>query len=82
MANEPRKYFKTTVTVEILSADESVEDLTMEELAREIKDGDCSGMMVGAVVKELSKEEMAKELLEQGSDPEFLLGEDYVGEED
>jgi hypothetical protein len=61
-----------------LSEDTPIDgDVTLAQLDYLINDGDCSGLIHEPVVVELSAEEVAKELIAQGSDPEFFgLDED------
>ena len=66
-----RKFYKTTFTVEVLS-ELPLGDLGLEDIQYEITEGHCSGVTTTSEVKELSGPEMAKELLAQGSDPEFF----------
>ena len=75
MAN---KYFKTTFVIEVLSEDLPIDDdVTLSQLEYLITEGDCSGLIRQTAVVELSAEEVAKELIAQGSDPEFFgLDED------
>jgi hypothetical protein len=75
MAN---KYFKTTFVIEVLSEDSPIDgDVTLTQLDYLINEGDCSGLIHTPTVIELSAEEVAKELIAQGSDPEFFgLDED------
>lgn len=73
------KFFKTLVTFEVLSADAPF-DGSASDLAIAITTGDMSGIQLPTQVTELSAAQMSEALIEQGSDPAFLLGED--GEED
>lgn len=76
-----RRFFKTTFTVEVLSEDEPVsEDLSLEEIERQYTSGNWSGRKICEGSEELSAQEAAYELMEQGSEPSFFrLTED--GEE-
>ena len=73
-----RKYWKTTIVVEVLSEDEPVSDeRELESIGREIINGDWSGHCEIKERKELSGKEAADALREQGSDPSFFnLDED------
>jgi len=66
--------YKTTFTVEVLS-DFPVEDLTLNQIDHEICFGECSGVTSVNHVRQLTEFEMAKELLRQESDVNFLLPE-------
>jgi len=68
-------YYKTRIVVTVLS-DSPYDPDNLYDLAYDITDGDCSGNVEIESSEELSREEMAKALEAQGSDPEFLLGED------
>jgi hypothetical protein len=70
--------YRTVFSVEVLS-DYEVAGQDIEEIAYQIKDGDCSGKLISVVQEELTKQEMAEALRGQGSDPAFLLGEDDDG---
>ena len=62
-------------TIEILS-NGPLAEMDLKELAYAITDGDCSGVVDYGKPKILTKREMAKALLAQGSDPQFLLDEE------
>ena len=66
------RYFRTLYTLEVLS-DREISNLDMEQIAYEIRDGDCSGAFKFVEQKEVSADEMAKLLFAQGSDPDFLI---------
>lgn len=66
-----RKFYKTTFTVEVLG-ELPILGLDLLNIHYEITEGDCSGVTTMTDVQELSGSEMAKELLSQGSDPEFF----------
>ena len=78
MNNHTEKFYRTVVTIEVLSdrplVDKDGYNYSLAEIAHEIEHGDFSGKheLFEEVV---SKEQMAELLLDQGSDPEFLLGE-------
>lgn len=68
-----RKFFKTLITVEVLSEDAPVgDDISLDDLHNMITDGDWSGRMEIAKVEELTPQQAATALTEQGSDPEFF----------
>jgi len=67
------KYWKTTVTVTVLSeCDKEPTFNHLGEIADEIEGGDMSGDWSYASV-EVDEPTMATLLTEQGSDPEFLI---------
>lgn len=69
----PKKYYKTTIQVEVLS-EGRLDPQSLEDVAYAIDQGDCSGVWNITSSKALSKKEVSEELIKQGSDPEFLLG--------
>lgn len=67
------KYHRHTITIEVLSNDLSDFDFdTLEDIHYQITEGHCSGKVTVTNVEELTREEMAKALEKQGSDPTFL----------
>lgn len=67
------KYYKTIVTVTVLSADETPpEDL--DGIAYQIDQGGMSGQ-VESVTTEINENEMRDALIAQNSDPSFLIPE-------
>lgn len=74
------KYFKTIIPIEVLSIDEPYSFTTYENLAYDVIEGHFSGMVLDREVAELSKEQMAEALIAQGSDVEFLIWTEDVGE--
>lgn len=78
-ASKPkRKYFKTTLTLEILTSDCPPKWGNLAELHHLITDGDASGDVKNTVTKEVAEKTMWKLLIAQGSDPEFLLWDDCI----
>jgi len=69
-------YSKTIIMVTILS-DTSYQPQSIESLGHDIIHGDLSGSWEIIYHKELTDKECAEELIKQGSDPSFLLGEEY-----
>lgn len=70
MSNK-RKFYKTVVTVEVLS-EEPLECDDLGDVNYAITQGDCSGTMNMGGSRKISAKTMAKELLKQGSAPEFF----------
>ena len=66
-----KKFFKTTITIEILS-EKKYNSTDLSKIAYDITDGDCSGKVEVSSYQELTPQEAAKALLAQGSDPEFF----------
>jgi hypothetical protein len=71
-----RKFYKTQVLVTVLSEEplslRPHGQLTLEDIAVAITEGDFSGVTEITEEKELNGEEAAAALLEQGSDPELF----------
>ncbi len=67
------KFYKTNIMITVLTQDYPVSPNTpIEVVVREITDGDWSGVVEITETVELSEQEMATALLDQGSDPEFF----------
>jgi len=69
-------YKKTTITVTVISDDDWTFD-SLEDVARSITTGGCSGELEVISEQPLSPYRAAQALEEQGSDPAFLLGDEY-----
>jgi hypothetical protein len=69
------KLYRTVFEVEVLS-DRPVNDRGLRDIAEDIVDGDLSGVVQVKSAEEVSRAQMSQLLLSQGSDPEFLLGDD------
>jgi hypothetical protein len=67
--------YRTLIVVEVLSTFD-VSDYKLSEIAHEIIEGDSSGRYEVLDNREISRLDMAKLLIKQGSDPTFLLGDD------
>lgn len=82
------KFYRTTWTVVILSEEPVPESAPLENVLQECVNGDYSGRCAITKTEEINGQEMAKALIEQGSDPSFFgLNEDgspcdYLGEDD
>lgn len=70
------KFYRHVLTLEVLTADDTLDGMDLAGIAYEIEDGHASGMFLSEETEEVSRERMAELLTNQGSDPEFLLGED------
>ncbi len=68
-----RKFYKTVISIEVLSEDEFVSDnMSLQDIAYAVTEGDCSGRWETKSVKILNGKQAAKALLKQGTDPEFF----------
>lgn len=68
-----KKFYKTNIMITVLSEDFPVSPhTTIETVVSEIVNGDWSGQVEVVETSELSEQEMAQALLDQGSDPEFF----------
>jgi hypothetical protein len=74
--SDTKKYWRTVVKVTVLSEHQPVGDADLETIAREIVTGDWSGETKVLEQIEITADEMAKELIAQGSDPGFFGLED------
>lgn len=68
----PRKFFKTTYTVEVLSEDTPASGIELRQLDYNITDGDCVGTCKDDGGVALTEKEMAAALYEAGSTPDFF----------
>lgn len=76
--NKDGEYQRTVIEVEVLSNGFYNNSNNLKTIAHDILYGDCSGKISVKKRESLSKEEMSQALLDQGSDPEFLI---YLDEE-
>lgn len=70
------KLYKTIIKIEVLSNGPYAPE-NIENIAHDIIEGDCSGTWDIESEESLSELEMAAALQKQGSDPGFLLGDDW-----
>lgn len=70
--NEPRKFFLTRITVEVLSEDSPLEWDTLEDVYHATAYGDSVGACRDEEIIELGAKEAAQKLLELGSSPDFF----------
>jgi hypothetical protein len=75
-----RKFYKTVITLEVLSEDEPVDNWDLENIVYGMDKGNLSGVVNTQDPIELSPAAAALALIEQGSDPEFF-GLDRDGNE-
>lgn len=72
------KLYKTVITIEVLSVgDGPYGPIDVRDMAQDITTGGCSGTYHVGASMELSELEMAAALEAQGSDPSFLLGDEW-----
>jgi hypothetical protein len=64
-------YYKTTIVVEVLS-EEPIDPSSLADIHDGITVGEWSGDWKIQATKPLSSEQMAQELIKQGTDPEFF----------
>lgn len=80
-----RDFYKTVITIEVLSEDPLDSNMSLSDLDYFITDGDGSGLIKPWKRKKINGKQAAKELMKQGSDPSFFQidekGED-INEED
>ncbi len=81
-----RKFYRTVITVEVLSDLPLPDGLSLEAISNAIEQGDCSGRVITLLDNEpVDGFIMANLLQAQGSDPEFFgltpEGEDIEREE-
>lgn len=70
-APSKRKFFKTTITIEVVSEDEPVDNWNLGAILEGMDEGDLSGRWTGAHER-LTGKEAAKMLRDQASDPQFF----------
>lgn len=71
-----RKFYRTIIKIEVLSED-PYDPETLQQVHYDIKDGDCSGQWSVVSSQQLNRHQVEQLLIEQGSDPSFLLSEEY-----
>lgn len=67
-----RTFYKTTITVEVLSEEPIPAGVSLEQIAYEAVNGDYSMNTIGTDEVVLNGKQAADALLEQGSDPMFF----------
>ena len=70
--SEPRKYYRTTYTVEVLSEDPIPDAMSLQEVIDEATDGAFVYKCVGHAVEELTGRQCAEALVAHASDPEVF----------
>lgn len=66
------KYFRTVITVEVLSNEPVGDDISLSEVIEEITYGNWSGQVIFTPSKEIKAPKARRLLQKQGSDPNFL----------
>lgn len=69
------KLYRRIIKLEILS-DRPIDTDDLAALAYEVTQGDASGSILSDATEEVTPELMRVLLIEQGSDPAFLLGDE------
>lgn len=67
-----RKFYKRTYVVEVLSEEPLSGHETLNDLFHMTTSGGCSGLMRESTLQELNGKQVADELLNHGSAPEFF----------
>lgn len=70
------KFYRTVVQIEILSGEPVPDGIGIDDINYQITEGGWSGTAETVVSEEVTRERMAELLTAQGSDPEFLLGDE------
>jgi hypothetical protein len=68
-----RKFHRTVIHVEVLSEEPYTFSGNLSDVARQIYEGDCSGIARTIQTEICDGARMAQLLLAQGSDPEFFM---------
>lgn len=77
MSMSKRKFYKTVFEIEVLSEEPLSDELSLEDVAYEITEGGCSGVVNRKGHKVLNGKQAAKALIAQASDPgHFRLTDD------
>lgn len=67
-----RKFYKTLVTLEVLSEEPIPEGMEVPDIMAEATDGAYSAQVLPTAQKILNGKQAAKALMDQGSDPGFF----------
>ena len=71
--------FRTVIVMEVLHEGIIPSDMDLPDIVRETIHGDFSASWTSNCAR-ISAEEMAERLIAQGSDPAFILGDDWNAE--
>ena len=72
-----QKFYRTVVQFEVLTEGKLPDTLTLPEIDNLVLEGEGSGRFLDSIDHRVTPGAMARLLEDQGSDPEFLLGEDW-----
>lgn len=72
MTPSTRKFYRTVITVEVLSEEPLDPTVSLADVESAITDGDCSGDVKFTASETLTGPQTADALMKQGSDPEFF----------
>lgn len=76
------KFYRSVITVEILSDEQLPDGMDLQSVYQEITSGGSSGMVEHPVWnEEVTERHMAELLTAQGSDPGFLIPEGRLSEQ-
>jgi hypothetical protein len=71
-----RNFYRTVIQLEVLSEEPLNYCFSLEQISREIEDGEFSGQLETVSSKEVSGKKMAKLLLKQGIDTELFMSDE------
>ncbi len=69
-------YYKTTVSIDVLTEEPIPDHYTLEDIGYEIEQGDWVGYNIQSKQVELTPKEIVEALKEAGSDPDFFQLDD------
>ena len=72
-----QKFYRTVVQFEVLTEGKLPDTMTLPEIDNLVLEGEGSGRFLDTIDHRVTPGAMARLLEEQGSDPEFLLGDDW-----
>ena len=67
-----RTFYKTVIKVVVISEHPISEDMDLKDIQHEVTFGDSSGQLIWDKPIKLNGKQAAKELMLQGTDPEFF----------
>jgi hypothetical protein len=67
-----RKFFKTIISIEVLSEEPIPDGMELDSIVREAREGDFSMRPLKHDETEINGKQAARALLKQGSDPSFF----------
>jgi hypothetical protein len=72
MAKKEREFYRTVITVEVLSEDKPINPEDLADVHHMITDGDCNGEWTITTSEKLTPKQTAKALIKQSSDPGYF----------